>query len=67
VTSGTDAGDGCGLIVNQVGVVGDVDQSAFIDFPASGAVAVEQRLRARCGLLRRRGRRPAYRLTDRGL
>jgi len=35
VTSGTDAGDGCGLIINQVGVVGDVDQSAFIDFPAS--------------------------------
>jgi hypothetical protein len=35
VTNGTDAGDGCGLIVNQVGLVGDVDQSAFIDFPAS--------------------------------
>ena len=35
VTSGTDAGDGCGLIINQVGVVGDVDQSAFIDFPAN--------------------------------
>lgn len=35
VTSGTDAGDGCGLVINQVGVVGDVDQSAFIDFPAS--------------------------------
>jgi hypothetical protein len=35
VTSGTDAGDGCGLIINQVGVVGDVDQAAFIDFPAS--------------------------------
>jgi hypothetical protein len=35
VTSGTDAGDGCGLIINQVGPVGDADQSAFIDFPAS--------------------------------
>ena len=35
VTSGTDAGDGCGLIINQVGTLGDVDQSAFIDFPAS--------------------------------
>lgn len=35
VTSGTDAGDGCGLIVNAVGPVGDVDQASFIDFPAS--------------------------------
>lgn len=35
VTSGTDAGDGCGLIVDQVGTVGDVDQASFIDFPAS--------------------------------
>ena len=35
VTTGTDAGDGCGLILNQVGPVGDVDQSSFIDFPAS--------------------------------
>lgn len=35
VASGTDAGDGCGLIVNAVGPVGDVDQSSFIDFPAS--------------------------------
>lgn len=35
VTSGTDAGDGCGLILNAVGPVGDVDQSSFIDFPAS--------------------------------
>jgi hypothetical protein len=33
--SGTDAGDGCGLIVNQVGPVGDADQGSFIDFPAS--------------------------------
>jgi hypothetical protein len=35
VTTGTDAGDGCGLILNQVGPVGDVTQSSFIDFPAS--------------------------------
>lgn len=35
LTSGTDAGDGCGLIVNAVGPAGDVDQAAFIDFPAS--------------------------------
>src|SRR5262249_3073745 len=34
--SGTDAGDGCGLIVNSVvGLGGDVDQSAFIDFPST--------------------------------
>ncbi len=35
VTTGTDAGDGCGLILNQVGPVGDANQSSFIDFPAS--------------------------------
>jgi hypothetical protein len=35
VTSGTDAGDGCGLIVDAVGPAGDIDQAAFIDFPAS--------------------------------
>jgi hypothetical protein len=35
-SSGTDAGDGCGLIVNSVvGLGGDADQAAFIDFPAS--------------------------------
>jgi len=34
--SGTDGGDGCGLIFNAVvGTGGDVDQGAFIDFPAS--------------------------------
>jgi hypothetical protein len=38
VASGTDAGDGCGLIINQVGLVGNVDQSAFIDFPASNGM-----------------------------
>lgn len=36
VTNGTDAGDGCGLIVNSVaGPGGDADQASFIDFPAS--------------------------------
>ncbi len=36
ITSGTDGGDGCGLIVNGVtGLGGDADQAAFIDFPAS--------------------------------
>lgn len=36
VTTGTDGGDGCGLIFNGVtGLGGDVDQNAFIDFPAS--------------------------------
>src|SRR5205085_9773061 len=35
-TSGTDGGDGCGLIFNAVaGPGGDVDQGAFIDFPSS--------------------------------
>ena len=35
VTSGTDAGDGCGLIIDQVGVVGDVaPQASFTDYPA---------------------------------
>jgi hypothetical protein len=35
VTSGTDAGDGCGLVVDQVGPVGDVNHFSFTDFPAS--------------------------------
>jgi hypothetical protein len=36
VTSGTDGGDGCGTIFNAVtGAGGDVDQNAFVDFPAS--------------------------------
>lgn len=36
VVSGTDGGDGCGLIVNSVvGLGGDADEAAFIDFPAS--------------------------------
>lgn len=36
VTSGTDAGDGCGLVLNQVGLVGDAaPQAASTDYPAS--------------------------------
>jgi hypothetical protein len=36
VSSGTDGGDGCGLVLNSVvGLGGDVDQGAFVDFPAS--------------------------------
>src|SRR5213595_3465256 len=36
VTSGTDGGDGCGLLFNAVvGLGGDADQGAFIDFPAT--------------------------------
>ncbi|MGN6799119.1 MAG: hypothetical protein ACTHKS_13350 [Gaiellaceae bacterium] len=36
LTSGTDGGDGCGLILNAVvGLGGDVDQGAFVDFPAT--------------------------------
>jgi hypothetical protein len=34
-TSGTDAGDGCGLILDQAGPVGDVaPQATFTDYPA---------------------------------
>ena len=34
--SGTDAGDGCGLVITAVtGLGGDADQGAFEDFPAS--------------------------------
>ena len=35
VTSGTDAGDGCGLTLTVVGVGGDVDQGAYVDYPTS--------------------------------
>jgi hypothetical protein len=36
ITSGTDAGDGCGLIIDAVGPVGDVaPQASFTDYPAS--------------------------------
>jgi hypothetical protein len=35
-TSGTDGGDGCGIVLDSVvGLGGDVDQGAFVDFPAS--------------------------------
>ena len=35
VSSGTDGGDGCGLIVDQVPLAGTVDQGSFTDYPAS--------------------------------
>lgn len=36
IASGTDAGDGCGVLFNAVvGAGGDVVQTAFVDFPAS--------------------------------
>jgi hypothetical protein len=35
-TNGTDAGDGCGIVIDSVvGLGGDADQSAFVDFPSS--------------------------------
>jgi hypothetical protein len=35
ITSGTDGGDGCGLVIDQVGLVGDAaPQAAFTDYPA---------------------------------
>jgi len=35
ITSGTDGGDGCGLIIDAVGPVGDVaPQASFTDYPA---------------------------------
>jgi uncharacterized protein (DUF736 family) len=35
VTSGTDAGDGCGLTFAVVGVGSEVDHGAYVDYPAS--------------------------------
>lgn len=35
ITSGTDAGDGCGLTVTIVGVGGDVDANAYVDYPST--------------------------------
>jgi hypothetical protein len=35
VTSGTDGGDGCGLVLTIVGVGGTADQGAFVDFPST--------------------------------
>ena len=41
VASGTDAGDGCGLVINSVtGLGGTVDQAAFVDFPATDGMPV---------------------------
>jgi hypothetical protein len=34
VTSGDDAGDGCGLVLTIVGVGGDADNGAFVDYPS---------------------------------
>jgi hypothetical protein len=35
VTSGTDGGDGCGLVLTIVGAGGTADQNAFVDYPSS--------------------------------
>lgn len=35
VTSGTDGGDGCGLVLTIVGVGGTADQGAFVDYPST--------------------------------
>ena len=35
VTSGTDGGDGCGLVLTIVGAGGTADQGAFVDYPSS--------------------------------
>jgi hypothetical protein len=35
VTSGTDGGDGCGLVLTLVGAGGTADQGAFVDYPSS--------------------------------
>ena len=35
VTSGTDGGDGCGLVLTIVGVGGTADQGASVDYPSS--------------------------------
>jgi hypothetical protein len=35
VTSGTDGGDGCGLVLTVVGAGGTADQGAFVDYPSS--------------------------------
>ena len=50
-TTGTDGGDGCGLVLNSVvGLGGDVDQGAFVDFPATDGMPL--------ALDASRGRRP---------
>jgi hypothetical protein len=40
ITNGTDAGDGCGLTVTVVGVGGDVDANAYVDYPSSDGMPV---------------------------
>lgn len=36
IASGTDGGDGCGIVLDSVvGLGGDADQGAFVDFPAA--------------------------------
>jgi hypothetical protein len=35
VASGTDGGDGCGLVLTIVGVGGTADQGAFVDYPST--------------------------------
>ncbi|MGZ4256255.1 MAG: hypothetical protein ACXVRE_00605 [Gaiellaceae bacterium] len=35
VVNGTDAGDGCGLVLTTVGPGGDADPGAFVDFPST--------------------------------
>jgi hypothetical protein len=41
ISSGTDAGDGCGLVLNQVGPVGDAaPQATFTDYPASDGTPI---------------------------
>ena len=35
LTKGTDPGDGCGLVLDAVGLGGNVDQGASVDFPSS--------------------------------
>src|SRR5207245_2064461 len=41
VTKGDDGGDGCGLVVNGiVGLGGDADQGAFVDFPSTDGMPV---------------------------
>jgi hypothetical protein len=35
VTSGTDGGDGCGLVLTIVGAGGTADQGAFVDYPST--------------------------------
>ena len=38
VTSGSDGGDGCGLVLTIVGVGGTADQGTFVDYPSTDGV-----------------------------